>query len=113
MVVLLPAEVGSGVVNDWAARSQIEIDVVVLAGRDSNAPRRILSLGEAKLGVVIRHSHVQRLECARELFASKGYDTRDTVLACYSGAGFTQELRAERRRDLALTGLDRLCARKG
>jgi len=62
---------------------------------------------------VIGHSHVQRLERARELLANKGYDTRDTVLACYSGAGFTQELRAERRRDLVLIGLDQLYARKG
>lgn len=109
----LPAEVGSGVVNDPAARSQIEIDVVVLAAQDSNAPRRILSLGEAKWGEVIGHSHVQRLERARELLASKGYDTRDTVLACYSGAGFTQELRAERRHGLVLIGLDQLYAREG
>jgi hypothetical protein len=56
---------------------------------------------------------VQRLERARELLASKGYDTRDTVLACYSGAGFTQELRAERRHGLVLIGLDQLYAREG
>ena len=49
----LPAEVGSGVVNDPAARGQIEIDVVVLAAQDSNAPRRILCLGEAKWGEVM------------------------------------------------------------
>lgn len=108
----LPAEVGSGVVNDPVARSQIEIDVVVLAAQDSNEPRRILSLGEAKWGEVIGHSHVQRLERARDLLASKGYDTRATVLACYSGAGFTQELRADRRRDLVLIGPDRLYGRQ-
>ncbi len=109
----IPAEVGSGVVNDPATRSQIEIDVVVFAAQDSNAPRRILSLGEAEWGEAIGHGHVQRLERARELLASKGYDTRDTVLACYSGAGFTEELRADPRRDLVLIGLDRLYARKG
>ncbi|MER5443488.1 ATP-binding protein [Streptomyces sp. NPDC002790] len=108
-----PAEVGSGVVNDPAGRSQIEIDVVVLAAQEPSAPRRILSLGEAKWGEVMGHGHVHRLERARELLASKGYDTRDTVLACYSGAGFTAELSAERRPDLALVGLDRLYADQG
>ena len=87
-------------VNDPAGRSQIEIDVVVLAAQESSAPRRILSLGEAKWGEVMGHGHVQRLERARDLLAAKGYDTRDTVLACYSGAGFTTELRAEYRSDL-------------
>ena len=108
-----PAEVGSGVVNDPAGRSQIEIDVVVLAAQESSAPRRILSLGEAKWGEVMGHGHVQRLERARDLLAAKGYDTRDTVLACYSGAGFTTELRAERRSDLILVGLDQLYAGAG
>lgn len=28
----------------------------------------------------------------RDLLAAKGYDTRETVLACYSGAGFAPEL---------------------
>lgn len=32
--------------------------------------------------------HVDRLRRARDLLSVKGYDTRDTVLACYSGAGF-------------------------
>lgn len=31
--------------------------------------------------------HVKRLERTRDLLAAKGYDTSETILACYSGAG--------------------------
>jgi len=54
-------EVGSGVVNDSASRTRIEIDVVVLAPREPGRPRRILSLGEAKWGEVMGSHHVERL----------------------------------------------------
>jgi hypothetical protein len=104
----LPAEVGSGTVNDPSGRSQIEIDVVVMAAQESGAPPKILSLGEAKWGEVIGHGHITRLERARELLAAKGFDTSDTTLACYSGAGFTEQLAAEDRGDVRLIGLDQL-----
>jgi AAA+ ATPase superfamily predicted ATPase len=107
----LPAEVGSGTVNDPAGRTQIEVDVVVMAAQHSDAPRRILSLGEAKWGETMGHGHVQRLARARDLLAVKGFDTRSTVLACYSGAGFTDELQADARDDVVLIGLDQLYAR--
>jgi hypothetical protein len=35
-----------------------------------------------------------RLLRARELLSAKGYDTSQTVLACHSGAGFDENLRA-------------------
>jgi hypothetical protein len=54
------------------------------------------------------HGHVRKLERARELLQRKGFDTRDTVLACFSGVGFTEELRAETRSDLRLIGLEQL-----
>src|SRR5260370_40772043 len=38
--------------------------------------------------------HVERLRRARDLLAVKGFDTRETVLSCYSGAGFSPELQA-------------------
>ncbi len=38
--------------------------------------------------------HVDRLRRARELMSAKGYDTSRTVLACYSGAGFDENLQA-------------------
>jgi uncharacterized protein len=37
---------------------------------------------------------VDRLRRARELLSAKGYDTSQTVLTCYSGAGFDENLRA-------------------
>lgn len=104
----LPAEVGSGTVNDPAGRTQIEIDVVVMAAQESAAPRRILSLGEAKWGEVMGVGHLSRLERARDLLAAKGFDTSGTVLACYSGAGFTDQLRTGDHSDVVLVGLDRL-----
>ncbi len=89
-----PAEVGSGTISDPLSRTQIEIDVVVLAAQESNRPRRVHSLGEATWGEVIGHRHLARLVRARELLALKGYDTEGTVLTCYSGAGFSKELTA-------------------
>jgi hypothetical protein len=43
---------------------------------------------------------LRRLERARDLLAVKGFDTRHTRLACYSGVGFGDELRdiAQRER---------------
>jgi hypothetical protein len=54
--------------------------------------------------------HVERLRRARDLLAVNGFDTRDTVLTCYSGAGFERELQAGQRHDIRLVGLDRLYA---
>ena len=83
----LPGEIGAGVVTDHSRRSQIEVDVVVLAPAVSGERRKVLSLGEAKWGDVMGQRHVSRLERARHLL-SRDYDTSETVLACYSGAGF-------------------------
>jgi AAA+ ATPase superfamily predicted ATPase len=88
----LPGEVGSGVVADPARRSQIEIDVVVFAPTVPGEPRRILSLGEVKWGEVLSARHVDRLRRARDLLATRGYDTRDTMLTCYGGVGFEPNL---------------------
>jgi hypothetical protein len=87
-----PGEIGSGVVNDSANRTQIEIDVAVLAPKEPGRPRRILSLGEAKWGEVMGRRHVERLARARDLLTAKGYETADTTLACYSGAGFHEDV---------------------
>ncbi|WP_049566102.1 AAA family ATPase [Nonomuraea sp. SBT364] len=105
-----PAEVGSGVVADPANRTQIEIDVAVLAAQESGRPKRILSLGEAKWGETMSHHHLSRLGRARDLLQAKGYDTSETVLACYGGAGFTEELRVAAQGDpgILLVDLDRL-----
>jgi hypothetical protein len=95
----LPAEVGSGTVNDAAGKSQLEVDVAALAMPAPNEPRRILSLGEAKWGEVMGIGHLRRLERAAALLAARRYDTKETVLACYSGAGFDPGLREQATRD--------------
>ena len=105
-----PGEVGSGVVPDPANRTQIEIDVAVLTPPEHGRPRRVLSLGEARWDRVMNLGHVERLRRARDLLAVKGFDTQDTVLTCYSGAGFDRELEAGRRHDIRLVGLDQLYA---
>ncbi|MEV0594017.1 ATP-binding protein [Nonomuraea cavernae] len=102
----LPGDVGAGVITDPARREQIEVDVVVFAPAMPGEPRRIVSLGEAKWGKVMGQGHSARLRRARDLLAAKGYDVRDTVLACYSGAGFDDALRAEK--DVRGIGLDEL-----
>ncbi|HET6298323.1 MAG TPA: ATP-binding protein [Kribbella sp.] len=87
----LPGEIGAGVVSDRTRRGQIEIDMVVLAAAVPGERRRILSLGEAKWGDVMDQRHVDRLRRAKEILAHD-YDTSDTVLACYSGAGFAPDI---------------------
>jgi uncharacterized protein len=106
----VPGEVGSGVVADPENRTQIEVDVVVFAPAEPGRPRRVLCLGEAKWDRVMGPRDVERLGRARDLLAVKGYDTRDTVLGCFSGAGFGGELQAVTGSDIRLIGLDRLYA---
>jgi AAA+ ATPase superfamily predicted ATPase len=109
----LPAEVGHGVVNNSAERAQIEVDVAVLADPAPNSPRRILSLGEAKWGEIMGLHHLTRLARARDLLAAKKYDTSATILACYSAAGFDQDLRdqaARTPRNILLIGPEELYA---
>ncbi len=97
--------VGSGVVNDPARRTQIEIDVAVLAAPEPGRPQRILSLGEAKWGEVMGSGHADRLARARDLL-SVSFDTSACVLACYSAMGFEDRLRAREDHRLALITLD-------
>ena len=105
----LPAEVGAGALNDPAGRQQIQIDVVVLAAAEPNRPRRILSLGEAKSGERMGIRHVEKLRRARDLLAARGFDTAETILACYSAVGFHDDLTPSA--EVATFGLDRLYAR--
>ena len=86
-------EVGSGIVNDPANRSQIEVDVAVLAPPEPGRARRLLSLGEVKWGQVMTPQHTARLARARDLLAAS-FDVSDCVLACYSAAGFSADLRS-------------------
>jgi hypothetical protein len=86
-------EVGSGIVNDPANRTQIEVDVAVLAPPEPGRPRQLLSLGEVKWGQVMTPQHITRLARARDLLAAS-FDIGDCALACYSAAGFSADLRS-------------------
>jgi AAA+ ATPase superfamily predicted ATPase len=95
-------QVAAGTIGDPGNKTQIEIDVAVLAPAVSGEPRKIVSLGEAKWGDVMGLRHMERLRRARSLLAAKGYDTDEAVLACYSGAGFDDDLRAAVSRERLL-----------
>jgi uncharacterized protein len=111
----LPAEFSAGAVADPGRRQQIEVDVAVLgpgAPGESRRVRRVPSLGEAKWGDVMDVRHIDQLCRARDLLSVKGYDTAATVLACYSGVGFSEALTSQATTDrrIVLIGLDRLYA---
>jgi hypothetical protein len=102
-------EVASGTIADPANKTQIEVDVALLGAARPGESRQVISLGEVKWGKVMGMRHVERLRRARALLTIKGYDTTDTTLACYSGAGFEPALRAAARSsDVLLVDLDRL-----
>ena len=56
---------------------------------------------------------MERLRRARDLLSVTGYDTADTILACYSGTGFSSELKslAATDRRVLLADLDRIYQR--
>ena len=97
-------DVGAGVVKDPEKRTQIQVDVAVLAPPEANGRRRVLSLGEVKWGEVMTPYHAERLARARRLLATS-FDVTDCALACYSGAGFSADLRAMAGPGLSLVSL--------
>ncbi|MGW0807062.1 AAA family ATPase [Nonomuraea sp. NPDC002799] len=94
----LPGRVAAGTVADPHNRTQIQVDVAVLAQEEHGRPQRVLSLGEVKWDKVLTTGHVDRLRRARDLLSVKGYDTSGTVLACYSGAGFQPDFPGDVRK---------------
>ncbi|AGS72002.1 ATP-binding protein [Streptomyces collinus] len=104
----MPIDVTYGTVPDQAGRTSHEIDVVVrgAVGQDSGV---LLSLGEAKWDQVMGVGHLERLRRAATLLDGRGVDVSAVRLACYSGAGFTEELRdAGARGEVVLVDLRRL-----
>ncbi|WP_222946990.1 ATP-binding protein [Streptomyces sp. TRM49041] len=104
----MPIDVSYGTVADPAARTSIEVDVVVRGamGQDVGV---LLSVGEAKWDQTMGVGHLERLRHALALLRAKGIDTSHARPACYSGAGFTEELRAaEGRGEVILVDLRRL-----
>lgn len=104
-------EVRSGVLNDPKRRTTHEVDVVALGDR-RDGRTRVLLFGEAKYGKVMGVGDLTRLEHVRNLLADRAdVDAREARLACFSAAGFTDELRAaDRAGRVLLVSLDRLYA---
>lgn len=94
------AGVASGVLHDPAARASHEVDVVAWGARDDGG-RRLLLLGEAKVGEPLGLPALARLRALRDAGARLGL---------FSGAGFTEDLRSRARgdREVVLVDLDRL-----
>lgn len=106
----MPAKVGSGVVNDRRSRTTHEVDVAV-AGVPDGGRAPLLCLGEAKWNEIMGRSHLDRLRRIAALETTRNcYDTSSTKLVCFSGAGFTDELRASAAEsgDVLLVGLPEL-----
>lgn len=104
----LPIEVTSGAVPDPAARTTHQVDVVIhgAIGQDKGI---LLSVGEAKWHKTMDVRHLDRLRHIIGLLATRGIDTTHTRPACYSGVGFTPELRAAAARgEAVLIDLPRL-----
>jgi hypothetical protein len=105
-----PSQVAATEISDPVRKTQIQVDVAALSAGTPDTPKRVLSLGEAKWGEIIGLPHLDRLRRARDLLSVKGHNTTETVLACYSGAGFTGDLRTAAAADprIILVGLDRI-----
>ncbi|MCL2848916.1 MAG: ATP-binding protein [Micrococcales bacterium] len=94
----LPAAVESGTVNDPAARTTHEVDIVATAYAD-NGPRRILAIGEVKWGETIGHPHLDRLRHIRALLAAQGRPgAAGCRLVLASMTGFTDDITKHARR---------------
>lgn len=87
-----PHRVERGTVNDPANKTSYEVDVVVF-GLDDSGRQPLLAIGEAKWGEVMGLTHLERLRRIRRLLSSQDRPGAETArLACYAGAGFTDDL---------------------
>ncbi|WP_206306067.1 ATP-binding protein [Streptomyces sp. RFCAC02] len=103
------ARVEGGTVNDPAARTSHEVDVAV-HGENREGRQALLAIGEAKWSDVLGAGHLERLRHIRSLLIRNGTATEATRLYCFSGTGFTDELRhlAENDPSIQLIDLPRL-----
>jgi AAA+ ATPase superfamily predicted ATPase len=110
------SRVAAGTVNEPAAKTTHELDVAVFGSRDDGGHGdggrgTLLAIGEAKWNDTMGVGHLQRLEHIRALLAARRVaSTEATKLLCFSGAGFTDELRrlATREPTVHLVNLERL-----
>jgi hypothetical protein len=90
-----PSRVEPGTVNDPAAKRTRQIDVAAFAVGDDGR-KAVLAIGEAKWHETMSLAHLERLRRIRSLLAAQDRPGASTArLLCFSGAGFTAELRDE------------------
>ncbi len=76
-------------------------------GRDDEGREILLAIGEAKWNETMGMGHLERLRHIRAfLHERSSVRTHDTRLLCFSGAGFTDELRRLAEHDAALQLVD-------
>ena len=103
-----PQQVASSVVADPQRRTQHEVDVVAV--RSEEGRRRVLAIGEVKVGRALGVRDLERLVRVRELLRRRDdVDAHHTRLLLFSGGEFSDDLRArERAGDVVLVDLERL-----
>ena len=105
-----PTRVASATVPDPAARTTMEVDVVVFCPGDDEGPI-LLALGEAKWQETMTLGHLARLERLRDLLAARGLrGAASAQLLLFSGSGFDSAVlkRADVDPRVQVVGLDRL-----
>ncbi len=89
------SRVASGVVNDAERRTTHEVDLAAF-GTSNDGGETLLAIGEAKWNDIMGLGHLDRLRRIRMLLANtRRFDTSETRLVCFSGAGFNEALQAE------------------
>ncbi|ARH89245.1 AAA family ATPase [Streptomyces sp. MOE7] len=97
-----------GTIPDPGRRTRLDADVVV-RGSVEGTPGTLLSVGLARWNETMGLDHLERLRHIVSLLDASGEYTEQTVVACYSGIGFSPELRAaEARGEVVLVDVDRL-----
>jgi hypothetical protein len=105
-----PSTIGFTQVNDAAARSRVELDVVAVAGNPNANRPRILALGEAKGGTASRTvADLRKLERGRAILGEMAR-VDGAKLLVFSRSGFERDLLAVAadRNDVELVDLERL-----
>jgi AAA+ ATPase superfamily predicted ATPase len=105
-----PSRVASGAISDGDGRTVHEVDVAVF-GREGNTGETLLAIGEAKWQETMTLSHLHRLERIRTLLgARRDIRAEQTRLLCFSGAGFSEDLKRIAATDptVQLVDLERL-----
>ncbi|SFS93163.1 hypothetical protein [Saccharopolyspora flava] len=100
----------NGTINDPAAKKGHEVDLAVF-GHDADDRETLLAIGEAKWNEPMGLSHLRRLQEIRDVLERRDITKSGaTRLLCFSGAGFSDDLRraADDAPEVELIDLNRL-----